>query len=174
MYDKPVIERKRGKYATDNAYRETKLCNIPRLKLSCFGCCGQDYGSKEQILRRILRNTKELKRYKDLIEFRDRVQEVSACGLCTNVVFKDEKKSGAHCPLHPNLNKGKDLREGYCQIDHLCKSAQKFKEWDKDLQKKFLKFMEKKVKEGMDWYDYSRAMDNDKLLKEFLKLNAQS
>ena len=139
MYDKPVIERRRGKYATDNPYRETKLCNIPKLKLSCFGCCGQDYGSREQILRRITRNTKELEKYSDLMKFRDRQQEVSACGLCTNVVFKKDG-NGVHCPLHPNLNKGKDLREGYCQVDHLCKAAQKFKGWGAEIQKKFLKF----------------------------------
>ncbi len=158
---------KRGKYATDNPYRATKLCFIPSLKLSCFGCCGQDYTTKKEILARIKRNTKELEASEDMISFRDRAQETAACGICTNVVFLEKDKKIVGCPLHPSLNEGKDLREGYCQIDHLCKAAEKFMHWDDEMKQKFLDFIALKAEKGMGWYEYSIGMDDDTLLKEF-------
>ena len=78
---------------------------------------------------------------------------------------KDRKSRIPGCPLHPSLNKGKDLREGYCEIEHLCKAAYMYNQSDEKQKKKFIQFLKNK---NLSWYNYSIKMDNDELLKEFI------
>ena len=81
-------------------------------------------------------------------------------GVCRNLIeenvpFSVPPASGPH---------GKDLRAGHCEIDYLCKTAKEFENWDEDKKKKFIRFVEEKK---LDHVDYSVLMDNDSLLEEF-------
>ena len=129
-----------------------------------MGCCGHDFLSKEKIKEAVTRNTHELHCFKDLVKFRDRAfKDDLRFGVCRNLI---EKNGKMFCPLHPALNK-KDLREGHCSVDHLCKTAMEFEKWDEKKKEKFLDFIESKK---LDNLDYSMMMDEGKLLKEFLDL----
>jgi len=104
-----------------------------------------------------------IKAKKPIKVWRDRSKYIRTCGVCFNLVFLEKKVPG--CPLHPKLNRGVDLREQYCEIDHLCKAAYLYNGWNDKQRKKFIKFLKKK---NLDWYSYSIKMDDDSLIAEFL------
>lgn len=152
-------------------YLPTDLCHIDNM--TCFGCCGHHFTSKKDIERALILNTLTYIKHRDdekpIKDFRDRSKLIRSCGICFNLVLldfeKDKKARKIGCPLHPKLNNGKDLREGYCEIDHLCKAAFMFNEFDDNMKEKFLKLIKSK---NLDWYDYSLKMDNNELINEFL------
>lgn len=137
------------------------LCN---LNGGCMGCCGCDYKSVAKVREAIHKNTLEFSQFSDVVGFRDRAESMNLRGgVCRNVVVMDGK---INCPLHPALNKGVELREGHCDYNYLCPSARKFNSWHEDRQKEFLRFIEQK---NLDVIEYSVNIDNGKLMREFLK-----
>lgn len=148
--------------------RFTQLC---QLNGGCMGCCGHDFISKEKIKLAIKKNTLEFEHAHpqteiELLNFRDREHCMNLrSGVCRNLIEKDNQ---IFCPLHPDKNKGKDLRIGHCDINHLCKTAQEFESWEEKKQEQFLTFIKNKT---LDNIDYSMAMDKNLLLKEFEQLD---
>ncbi|MFH1510594.1 MAG: hypothetical protein ABIF10_02795 [Candidatus Woesearchaeota archaeon] len=140
-------------------HTKTSLCQINGW--SCVGCCGHDFTTKEELAEAIRKNTAEYQDYSDKKDFMNRSEDLRECGICRNVVFFDDNHVG--CPLHPEIN-SHDIREGYCEIEHLCETAKAFDSWPKDRQERFIGFIEKK---NPDWYDYSLNIDNGKYLEEF-------
>ncbi len=144
-------------------YVKSNVCQID--DLTCFGCCGNNYKTKDEVLIGIKKNTKEFEDWisleKPVKDFLRRMRFVRDCGVCFSVIEKDGK---VFCPGHPELNNGNDLREGHCDIHYLCKTAYFYKEWDDKKKEKFIKFIKSK---NLEWYEFSIGMDNDSLLKEF-------
>jgi len=127
-----------------------------------MGCCGHSFISKEKIKEAITLNTTEFSRTPSLDTFRDRAYPSDLrLGVCRNLI---EEKGCFFCPLHPARNDGKDLREGHCNVNYLCKTAKEFADWSEETKSKFIKFIEKKE---LDNISYSIVMDNGELLKEF-------
>ena len=132
-----------------------------------MGCCGHDFISKEKIKEAIVLNNREFEDYSpytkdNLILFRDRAHKNQLrWGVCLNLIEKDNQ---IFCPLHPLLNNNVDLRENHCAINHMCKTAQEFETWNKEKQQQFLNLIKEK---NMDNLDYSLAIDQEILLKEF-------
>jgi hypothetical protein len=132
-----------------------------------MGCCGHDFPSTERIAGVIKKNTLELKQdnprtEREFISFRDRrAADDLRSGVCRNLV---EKNGCFLCPLHPAIH-GKDLREGHCDINYLCKSAILFEAWGPEKKAKFLSFIESKKLNNLE---YSVSMDKGTLLKEFV------
>ena len=133
-----------------------------------MGCCGHGFNSKEKIKEAIRDNTLEFNKNKEkseenLLAFRNRAYVMDLKdGVCRNIIEQDGR---IFCPLHPALNKGKDLRLGHCDAHHLCPTAKEFLMWDKEKQDKFVRFIEK---EKLDNVEYSMQMDNGELWKRFL------
>ncbi len=144
-------------------YIKSNVCQIGNL--TCFGCCGRNYKTRKEVVDRIIKNTKEYEEHiekgKQLSEFINRYNDVHHSGVCHNVILKHNK---VFCPAHPELNKGNDIRIGYCDIHYLCKAAFCYKQWSDDKKKKFVEFIKNK---NLDWFEFSIGMDNDSLLKEF-------
>lgn len=146
----------------------TKLSKLCQFNGGCIGCCGHGFGSKEEIKEAIRKNTLEFMRMvgegseENLVKFRERAEKADLReGVCRNLV---EVGGKIFCPLHPSRNEGKDLREGHCDVDHLCETAKEFSGWDEGKQGRFLRFVEGKE---MDSLDYSIRMDGGSLLRDF-------
>lgn len=140
----------------------TRPCQLE--ELSCVGCCGHDFASKEELSAAICKNSLDLKDM-DLVEWRDRKSNLLSCGLCANIVRFEDGSLG--CALHPE-SAGQDLRIGHCNSEHLCMAAFLFQSWNEQMQARFIQFIKSK---NLDWYAYSLKMDNDELIKEFLAGN---
>ncbi|RLE45445.1 hypothetical protein DRJ22_04340 [Candidatus Woesearchaeota archaeon] len=137
---------------------EINLCQYKNL--SCFGCCGYDFGNEKEFTKRLKENTKQFYSL-SLKEFRERSEKSTPKGGCKALIIKNNK---IICALHPLQNKGKDLRDKNCKKEYMCETFKRFKEWNKEKQKKFLKFIEEKK---LSNYDYSKGMDEGTFLKEF-------
>jgi hypothetical protein len=141
----------------------TPLCQING---GCMGCCGHDFISREKIKEAIRLNTLEFENKSPRVKaqflaFRDREHPSNLRhGVCRNLI---EKNGNIFCPLHPTLHDS-DLRENHCDIKHLCGTAKKYAEWDKEKQENFLEFVKSKK---IDNLEYSMQMDNGTLLEEF-------
>ena len=148
-------------------YTETSLC---QLNGGCMGCCGHSFGSKQEVKEAIRKNTAEFlliepQNDADLIRFRDRALAMDLrAGVCRNLI---EKEGQFFCPLHPRQNSGRELREGHCDITHLCKTAKEFAGWDNEMQKDFLDFIRRR---HLDNLDYSLKIDRGELLEKFKSL----
>ncbi|MFC1801323.1 hypothetical protein ACFLZB_02575 [Nanoarchaeota archaeon] len=130
----------------------------------CMGCCGHDYKNVKSVKEAIRKNTLEFKDFDDLEKFRDRAGKWDLrSGVCKNVIMV---KGKVFCPLHPARNKGVDLRAGHCDVNYFCKTVKEFEKWNRERQKEFLDFLKKK-KLGV--IEYGIKIDDDSLLKEFLK-----
>ncbi len=139
-----------------------------QLNGGCMGCCGHDFGSKEQMQQAITENTQEFntahpQTEQQFLTFRDRAHPFDLrYGVCRNLI----EEKGCHlCPLHPTRHRGKDLRIGHCDTNYLCQTATLFAGWNTQQQEAFIHFIEAKK---IDHLTYSIAMDNNTLLKEFL------
>ena len=134
-------------------------------KFYCFGCCIIDNArpSRKDLANAFKCNTINYKQFKSLKKFAERPNtgDVRACGVCNNLVIKNNK---VLCPLHPGLA-GEDLRKRtFCFKNYLCDTAEKYNEWPKEKQKAFLKFVKKK---NPDWYTFSMFIEDGTWLKEF-------
>lgn len=144
------------------------LCHNKELNLTCFGCCAKGMKDKKEVIESLLLNTKEFKDMKDVKKFMDRcVGNTRGSGVCVNLVFLAKKRIG--CPGHPLLNNSRDFRRNlkgtYCNPDYLCDTAERFNELDSETQKRFIKFLKSKK---LDWFSYSKGIDDNSLMKEFL------
>jgi len=144
-----------------------KLTILCQHKQGCMGCCGHDFGNKQEIQEAIKKNTLEFQQFQDNLEkFRDRAFPMDLRkGVCRNLI---QINTRILCPLHPLQNNGKDLREGHCDIDHLCITAKRFSGWDPKRRERFLNFLKQKK---LDLIDYSLGMDQGNLMEEFEKEN---
>ncbi len=150
----------------EKQYTSSPLC---QLNGGCMGCCGHDFESKENIKLAIKKNTNEFQKQnpktkQDFKDFKDREYAYNLRnGVCRNLIQKDCQ---IFCPLHPTKqeDKSSDLREGHCDIHHLCKTAKSFENWTKETQNNFLIFLKSKE---LDNISYSMKMDNNTLLEEF-------
>ncbi len=159
-------------------------CHIKELNISCYGCCGNNFLSKDKIEEDIMLNTQELNSIgaildtNKLIKFRDRFDGenfLSLSGLCYNVV--DFGKGCIGCPLHFQVNSLNlknfkienvdDLRVNHCDINEECESFKAWKLMDDNDKIKFISW----VKEmGYDSYTYSKENGDESLFKKFLKI----
>lgn len=134
-----------------------------------MGCCGHSFPSKKKVIEAIEDNIQEFRflhpqTREELLKFRDRFPKIALRnGVCYNLIRKNGQLL---CPLHPLQNQGKELREGHCEVDHLCNTAVQFNSWNSDLQKKFLGWIALK---NLDNIDYSLGMEDNYWLIEFLK-----
>ncbi len=143
------------------------LCQLTELKLSCFGCCGHSYKSKEKIMRDLEKNSLEYEFCKDNREFRDRAKrnDLRPSGICRNIIIAGDS---VICPLHPELNDMLDLRITHCNTMHLCRTRREFESWDEDKRNAYLRFLKGK---NLDMIDYSIKTDDGSLLREFQTLS---
>ncbi len=112
-------------------------CQIPTLKLSCYGCCGNSFKSQQEVLKQIKDNTQTYSKIKiktpfRLLQYRDRIESYTTpSGVCQNLVeFKNQTFA---CPLHKHIQKiipkqentffhKKDLREHHCDQNYECET----------------------------------------------------
>ena len=155
-------------------------CHIPSLQLSCWGCCGNNFESREEIEEDIKQNTFEFKKHfnagktrDDLKKFRDRFRsdEISPSGICFNLVELSHNCYG--CPLHPLVQKSSkkenkdfkmDLREGHCDIHYECETYKYWKKQDNKKKSVFLEFIKQR---SVDNYTYSIENGDDIMIKKF-------
>lgn len=155
------------------------LCRLPQ-GLICIGCCGFDFAkdlsSKKAFFDAILKNTSEYKNYEDKIMFKKRYayDDLHECGLCRNIILAsdaqfEDKCLSLTCPLHPEENNGVELRKGECDASFMCESQKAFlSEWGDKTKKDFLDFI---LLKDLDWFEYSKKMHDNSLLKEFFDEN---
>ena len=135
-----------------------------------MGCCGREFKDKLSVAKGIEKNTLEFDRHKDKLRaFMDRSKDLRESGICRNLVY-DVRRDMVYCPLHPDINQGKDLRvdHHFCDIMHVCRGAFLFEHWDDTMKNDFIKFLKVKKKKGaLDWYAYSLGMADGSLVDEF-------
>ncbi|PLW80496.1 hypothetical protein C0585_02260 [Candidatus Woesearchaeota archaeon] len=146
------------------AYVKVCLCQNKEIELSCFGCCGNNFKSNEEIKKDLEKNTNEFALSKSLIEFMNRGKELHESGVCKHLIINEEDHNKIICPGHPKQNEGKEYRLGECNILHECRTSFEFKEWPKQKQARFIKFIKEK---NMDSIEFSKKIDNGELLEEF-------
>jgi hypothetical protein len=156
-------------------------CHIKELNISCFGCCGNSFSSKKEILKDVLLNTEELtsngnilSSY-ELIKFRDRFDgdnALSENGLCYNLVDLGSGCFG--CPLHNKvkhilpddsklkINNNVDLRVGHCDVNEECETFFAWKTMSDDEKIDFVNFVKKLE---LDTYSYSVENGSERLFK---------
>jgi hypothetical protein len=162
-------------------------CHIKELNISCFGCCGNNFSSKKDILKDVLLNTQELTQegtvndllQDNLIKFRDRFDgdnALSENGLCYNLV--DLGSGCLGCPLHDKvkyilptdsklkINNGDDLRVGHCDVNEECETFSNWKSMSDEEKKEFVAFVKKFE---FDTYSYSIENGSERLFGLFKK-----
>jgi len=166
-------------------YENMFPCQLPHIKLSCYGCCGRDWKSKKEILEDLKKNTKDFKAIRQkssslsLLMFRDRLSynpdDLTPSGLCSNVV--DFGKGCVACPLHPKINDlvpkddflaihKKDLRINHCDENYECTTFLAWKNMSLEERKKFVDWIEK---QNYDHHDYSVDNVFGEILRKFEK-----
>lgn len=139
-------------------YTEVDLCRINGL--SCFGCCGHHFKSKDEIIDALRKNEIEYAFKKTLTSFMKRDSNLRDCGVCRNIVTLKDGTLG--CPGHPKQCK-KELRT--CDIMFECKASFYFKnEWTNNEKEKFFEHIK-----DMDNIDYSIFMSDDNKVLEIVK-----
>ncbi len=141
------------------------LCQLTELNLSCFGCCGHTYKSKDMIRADLEKNSIEYEYAEDNKAFRDRAKrnDLRPSGICRNLILAGD---AVICPLHPELNNMIDIRIAHCSTEHLCRTRREFETWDEETRERYLSFLKKK---RLDIYSYSIRTDDGSLLREFIQ-----
>lgn len=131
----------------------SKICYIPGLKLSCFGCCGHHFAGKRALHSFFAKNKRELKKYlesgKTHKDFMNREPLLSTCGACYSLI---RDKGMYVCAVHPNRIGRPDIRVKHCDYDYLCKGASFVNNLDEGERKLFYQFLKAKK---FDSFDYS-------------------
>lgn len=160
-------------------------CQIPELKLSCYGCCGRDFKSKEEILKDLKLNTLDFKKIKTpstlrLLQFRDRLSEnpddLMPSGLCSNLV--DFGGNCIACPLHYAINQvvlkekflaihKKDLRFNHCDVNYECETFIFWNLFTEKQKKEFIEWISNKHYDE-DLYLYSIENISGAVIKKFM------
>lgn len=126
----------------------------------CFGCCGDGFKSKQEVLKEIRENMIDFRKYSDKKAFMKRPPYFKPSGICGNIGFINGKLG---CLIYPKKGQ-EDIRKDYCDYNFECKTLKEFRSWNTKKQEAFLKFLKEK---NLSFYDYSIGMDNGKLLEEF-------
>jgi len=167
-----------------NSLMESYPCQLKDLKLSCYGCCGDDWTSKADVENDIWLNSKDFKEIYsdneksvlDLEFFRDRFakDEVSKSGVCMNLV--DFGSRCLACPLHPKVNKIvsckktvapiSDLRVGHCDVNYECETVKFWNLMNSVQRSEFIEFL---ILKDLDNYEYSMKNVSGELIKEFFE-----
>jgi hypothetical protein len=167
---------------------ESYPCQLKDLNLSCYGCCGVDFGDECDVEGDLFLNTSDFNKIKSdnenlnneekLKKFRDRYDDsqVGASGVCMNLV--DFGGGCEACPLHPFINKivskeqtvapSSDLRVGYCDTKYECETVKFWNYMKIDQRKEFFEFVKSK---NFSNYEYSMKNESGELIKEFLSRN---
>lgn len=163
----------------------TNLCRLPN-GLGCIGCCGFDFAknlsNKTPFINALKENTQEYQELNDKETFKNKYDpcDLQDCGLCRILILKKDEnidteilKKRKHleitCPLHPAENNGIELRKGQCDLAFMCETQKMFhKEWGEWTKNKFVEFIYQK---DLDWFEYSKKMHNNSLVKEFFETN---
>ena len=160
-------------------------CQIKELKLSCYGCCGRDFKSKDAILKDLKLNTEDFKKIKTpstfrLLQFRDRLSEdpdeLTPSGLCSNLV--DFGDNCIACPLHNRINEvvskdkflaihKKDLRYTHCDVNYECETYIFWNLFSEKQKNEFIIWLSDKGYEK-DLYLYSTLNLDGKIVREFM------
>ena len=151
----------------DESLRFSKICFIPSLKLSCFGCCGHHFADKETLQKFFDENKRELKKYleegKSYSDFMNREHMLDSCGACYSLI--QEKQPEGHqayvCAVHPLRVGGEDVRPGYCDFDYLCYSAALVNKMTDEEKALFYEFLKEKQ---FDAFEYSIINGQEKIL----------
>jgi hypothetical protein len=163
---------------------ESYPCQLREIGLSCYGCCGVDFGSSDEVESDLFLNTNDYKKnkYTDLTndeklkKFRDRFSdaEVGESGVCMNLV--DFGSGCAACPLHPSINKivdknkteapSSDLRVGYCDTKYECQTLKFWGYMQIEQREEFFKYVKSK---NFTNHEYSMKNESGELIKEFYK-----
>jgi hypothetical protein len=158
-------------------------CQIPHLKLSCYGCCGRNFTSKKEIKKDIKVNTSEFLKIKipstlRLLQFRDRFSEdpsdLTPSGICSNLV--DFGNGLIACPLHKYANKliskdkllrlnKKDLRFNHCDINCKCETFIFWEMLTENQKDDYIKWLSNK---SYDLHEYSTKNLKGEIIRKFL------
>lgn len=170
------------KHTTD--VKEHSICQISDIKLSCWGCCGRDYTSKEEVEKDIEDNTIDFKKIKiiakfNLLQFRERFSSnrwaVKKSGICSNLI---KFKNGIYaCPLHKSINElipkeiykypsKEDLRWGHCDVNFKCKSVDIFEQLNNKQKQDYINWIKQ---QDIDHYTYSISNINASLIRKYLE-----
>ncbi len=173
---------------------DISLCqSMSGLGMSCFGCCGHHF-KKEQIIEGIRTNTSQFlellekhglnkkeafadQKNRKLFfeELKNKAVTLRECGVCrlliplNNLPNQDKNDKSIGCPLHHSRNEGTDYRENYCDLNHECKTFYYYQNWSRNEKDEFLKFLKKRISEGLCIIDLSISIENNNLLEEYLK-----
>lgn len=163
-------------------------CQIEELGLSCFGCCGRSFKTKNEVDRDLNVISKSFNKIKykstfRMLNFRDRYSpdpdDVMPSGICSNIVKFD---SGCiACPLHPLINKlvkkeeykfpfkkNKDPRINYCDENYQCLTFKYYMNFSTKQKIEFVSWVKEK---NYDYYSYSHENGENILIKKFMVKN---
>jgi len=144
---------------------EIILCQLKQF--SCFGCCGNHWAAKKDVLLQFDRNTKMFKQMSKETFSKRGEQYLSSSGGCKSLIKKGSK---IICPLHPKQNDDKDYRDKLCDKNFFCETFKKFKQWPGETQNRFVEFV---LAKKLNHYTYSMGMDGGAFLKEFESFERQ-
>jgi hypothetical protein len=141
------------------------LCQLGNL--SCMGCCTSIRVRDKKVTEtNLIINTKRFKLVKDPDKFsKESGYDVEPKSDMCKTLIKEGNK--VFCPAHPMspYTKGKDMRH-FCDKKYWCPTMKRYLKWDNEIKEDFIKFIKSKK---LDWYAYSKGMDNDSFLIEFIE-----
>ena len=156
----------------------SKICYIPSLGLSCFGCCGHHFKDKETLNAFFDRNNRTLKKYlgngKSYRDFMWREYLVSSTGGCYSLIREKDVQGRDQylCAVHPlrigqtpGMTDG-DLRESYCDRNYLCATAAHVNKITDDEKKLFYQFLKEEIADGLNSFTYSIINSQETVLLE--------
>lgn len=160
-------------------------CQIKELNLSCYGCCGRNFKSKDAILKDLQTNSDDFKKIITpstlrLLQFRDRLSEnpdvLTPSGLCSNLV--DFGDNCIACPLHYKVNEivskkkflaihKKDLRFTHCEVGYECETFIFYKNFNETKKREYIQWLSNK-KYDTDLYLYSTENLKGNIIRKFM------
>lgn len=163
---------------------DLNICQVPHLKLSCYGCCGRNFKSKEELERDIKLNTIDFFSIKipstlRLLQFRDRLSDnpddLMPSGICSNLV--DFGNGIIACPLHKDIQKivpknkvlfihKKDLRINHCDVNHECETYIFFNYFSQNQKEEYINWLSK---QKLNNYEYSVQNNKGIIIRKFMQ-----
>jgi hypothetical protein len=141
----------------------SKICYIPSLGLSCFGCCGHHFKGKAAMHRFFAKNQETMNKFlaegKSYEDFMNREQLLDPCGGCYSLIHEDGMYK---CGVHP-LRIGREIRIGYCDHDYLCHTAGLVNRMTDEEKKLFYDFLKE---QQFDAFTYSIINSQETVLIE--------
>jgi hypothetical protein len=156
----------------DESKRFSKICYIPSLGLSCFGCCGHHFQDKATMHKFFDKNQKQLDKYlkkgQTHKDFMWREYLIDPCGGCYSLVREKDSEGRDQyvCAVHPLRIGGEDIRIGYCEHDYLCKTAAHVNRFTEEEKKVFYEFLSAM---RFNSFDYSMINSKETMLLEMYR-----